>query len=476
MATARDGLRRIGRALAVAAIVTGTGHASAQVDLWEAATHFQYNIERVGVTALATTPTSYSVKVVFSVTNPIESGVPWDIKNANPFQSPGAQLTLDIGWDPGSDFVNWGATFGKPPLTTLGDAAAFPVRLPGLTSKTLTTATECTPSDCPGVTGLHRYFAVATVTPLPFGTTSPPPSVKFGRVVLEGRPVCNGLSWVTCPPPVVSPTPPLLTYANIPVTTAVKNFTFTPTGPLAAIVPTDPRRPIVDINKCKSCHDDKDHGTGVVPRLSLHGANRNENLAACVVCHNPSQTDVPYRTSGSEVSVDFKTMVHSIHAGGFRSTPFVVIGRNGSVNDFSDVRFPRELRDCTNCHVNDASGKGTFELPLRAGVLGSTINTKSTYLTTTPPTPRAIDVDPANDDRISPTAAVCSSCHDKAEVKSHMINTGRASFKTTQAAIGKTVVERCASCHGPGKSEDVRKAHEIGSGGSSSSDLRHNDD
>ena len=478
MATARDGLRRIGRALAVAAFVTGTGHASAQVDLWEAATHFQYNIERVGVTALATTPTSYSVKVVFSVTNPIESGDPWDIKNANPFQSPGAQLTLDIGWDPGSDFVNWGATFGKPPLTTLGDAAAFPVRLPGLTSKTLTTATECTPSDCPGVTGLHRYFAVATVTPLPFGTTSPPPSVKTGRVVLEGRPVCNGLSWVTCPPPVVSPTPPLLTYANIPVTTAVKNFTFTPTGPLAAIVPTDPRRPIVDINKCKSCHNDKDHGTGVVPRLSLHGANRNENLAACVVCHNPSQTDVPYRTSGSEVSVDFKTMVHSIHAGGFRSTPFVVIGRNGSVNDFSDVRFPRELRDCTNCHVNDASGKGTFELPLRAGVLGSTINTKSTYLTTTPPTPRAIDVDPANDDRISPTAAVCSSCHDKAEVKSHMINTGRASFKTTQAAIGKTVVERCASCHGPGKSEDVRKAHEIGSGGSSSSssDLRHNDD
>jgi OmcA/MtrC family decaheme c-type cytochrome len=166
------------------------------------------------------------------------------------------------------------------------------------------------------------------------------------------------------------------------------------------------------------------------------------------------------------VSVDFKTMVHSIHAGGFRTQPLVIIGRGSSVNDFSDVRFPRELRDCTNCHI-DAGGKGTFELPLRAGVLGTTVRTQSTYLAS----PRNIDVNPANDVRISPIAAVCSSCHDKTEVQSHMVGTGGASFATTQAAIGTTVRERCASCHGPGKEQDVRRAHEIrGTSGSASND------
>lgn len=456
MACTTDGWRRIGRALVFAGLLSGAGQANAQVDLRDAATRFHYVIEKVGVIALPTTPPSYSVKVVFAVTNPKDFNTPWDVKNALPFQSSGAQLSLDIGWDPGSDFTNGGSSFGKS-LVALGDGAALPVRVTGLTSKTTTTATECNPTDCPGVTGLNRYFATATVTPLPSG------SVKTGRVVLEGHPVCNGVPGVSCPPAAVPPAAP---YLNIPARTATADFTFASTGTLAAMAANDLRRAIVDINKCKTCHDGNDHGTGIVPQLSLHGANRNENLAACVVCHNANQTDVPYRRAttatedariaGPEVPVDFKTMVHSIHAGGFRTQPLVIIGRNSSVNDFSDVRFPRELRDCTNCHI-DANGKGTFELPLRAGVLGTTIQTKSTYLTA----PRSIDTDPTNDVKISPIAAICSSCHDKAEVKSHMVRTGGASFATTQAAIGTTVRERCASCHGPGKEEDVRRAHEI---------------
>jgi OmcA/MtrC family decaheme c-type cytochrome len=403
------------------------------------------------------------------VTNPNDPTWTWDIKNSVPFQSNGGALNIDIGWDSSFDFTNKGSNAGTlAPLTALGDAAAFPVRIGGLTSKTGPTAgnaTACTFADC-GTTELNRFFAVATVTPLPFGA-----AVTTGRVVLEGKPVCNGSVFsVTCPDPTYSTAvPPVATYANIPVTSAAQNFTFAPTGPLAAVI-DDPRRPIVDINKCKTCHDDTNHGTGIVPRLSLHGANRNENLAVCVVCHNPNQTDVPYRLSGPEVPIDFKTMVHSIHAGGFRETPFVVIGFRSSVNDFSAVRFPRELRDCTNCHVQGASGKWTFELPLRAGVLGTTVKTQSSYLTA----PRSIDVDPANDLKISPTAAVCSSCHDKREVRSHMIRTGGASFSTIQQAIGVTVNERCASCHGPGKEKDVRGAHEIRTGsGSSGGGDRH---
>jgi OmcA/MtrC family decaheme c-type cytochrome len=169
------------------------------------------------------------------------------------------------------------------------------------------------------------------------------------------------------------------------------------------------------------------------------------------------------RTSAAETSVDFKRMVHSIHAGGFRSNPFTVIGFNTSINDFSGVRFPSSLQNCLNCHVETA-GKGSFELPLQSSVLGSTVSTGSTYALA-PGAIRTIDVNPGNDLKISPTAATCSGCHDRAEVQSHMTRTGGASFATTQAAIGVSVKERCANCHGPGKEEDVRRAHEIRSSG-----------
>ncbi len=468
MASATAGLRRIGNALGSLALALATGHANAQVDLWAAAKHFEYKIEKVGVTALGTTPQSYRVKVVFFVNDPENGNLPWDIKTALPFQTSPAQLTVDIGWNPASELTNAGSNYGKPPLAALGSGAAIPVRVTGLTANAVTSrAQPCSTTEC-GTTGLNRFYVVETVTPLPFG-----PAVTTGRVALEGRPVCNGVPGISCP--VTAP------YPSIPARSAAVDFTFAPSAALGAII-ADSRRAVVDINKCKVCHDGTDHGTGIVPRLSLHGANRNENLAVCVVCHNPNQTDVPYRRptvagedsriAGAEVPIDFKTMVHSIHAGGFRTQPFVVIGFQSSVNDFSDVRFPKQLRDCTNCHVQEASGKWTFELPLRAGVLGTTVKTQSSYLTAT----RSIDVDPANDFKISPTAAVCSSCHDKAEVRSHMIRTGGASFSTTQAAIGRTVRERCASCHGPGKEEDVRKAHEIGSGGGGGDDRRGSHD
>lgn len=72
------------------------------------------------------------------------------------------------------------------------------------------------------------------------------------------------------------------------------------------------------------------------------------------------------------------------------------------MNDYSHVRFPSELKNCTKCHL-EAAGKGTYELPL-ISTLGSSISTIS-MLT---PLPGQIDVDPANDLRISPMEATCS--------------------------------------------------------------------
>ena len=376
--------------------------AHAQTLAWGAENYFQYNIENVVATPAAAVAGSYSVKVIFSVTNPVRGGT-WDIKGTAPFQSAGANINMDIAWDPGTDFTNAGsdnAALASITTTALGAGAALPVQVRGLQSTTVTGARACSSElDCPGVASTTgRYWITRVVQPVTFVS-----AVTRGRVVIEGRPVCIGVD-----PDFVCPSTGTTTFVNVPVRSAAADFSFGASG----LLPAGARRPIVDIVKCQRCHDGGQHGDVVVPRLSLHGANRNENLAVCVVCHNPNQTDVPYRflttdptsdprIGGRETPIDFKTMVHSIHAGGFRETPFVVIGRSSSVNDFSDVRFPSELRNCGNCHI-DVNGKGTFELPLATSVLGTTVKTNSTYLVASGAT-RTISVNPADDVKISPS-------------------------------------------------------------------------
>jgi len=455
-------MRRLGQWVLLGTLATFISAAQGQTLAWEQTKYFQYNIHNVvvapGVTGL------WNVKVIFSVTNPPAGGIHWDIKKAPPFQTAPANLTLDIGWGV-KELTNTGSTSGaalKPTVgAALGAGAALPVQVRGLQSSTVTAPKACNDaSDCPGLTSdllFNSYWVSKEVTPVPATVTT-------GRVAIEGRLVCNDTDLspsLGCPA-----APP---YPNIPVRSATADFAFATSN--AAMI-ANQRRQIVDIAKCKGCHDGNKHGDTVVPRLSLHGANRNENLDLCVVCHNPNQTDVPYRVAsptdprigGAETPIAFTTMVHSIHAGGFRKTPYVVIGRDSSVNDFSDVRFPAELRkSCLKCHVVDAKGKGSFELPLQSTVLGTTVDTKSAYQAPGGSPERSIDVNPANDLKITPIAAACSSCHDNSEVRSHMIRTGGASFGTTQDKIGTTVKEKCANCHGPGKGKDVRKVHELGS-------------
>ena len=457
-------LGKLGRFLLVALALAIPPHL-AQAQEWGAVKYFQYNIENVIVTP---TSSGWNVKVVFSVTNPNDGYSAWDLKAVGgPFGTAGAGLTIDLGWDPIGDFTNTGsagANLLPVPAPTLGPGApgaAIPVRQSLLS----VAAKPCSSVllDCPGaVSYTNRYWVEKNVTPVAFFSTA----VVKGRVAIEGKPVCNGIPLYTC----------AVANAPVPVTSATANFAFGDLQNLAAIVP-DPRRPIVDINKCHQCHDGKQHGDVIVPKLTLHGTNRTENLGLCVVCHNPNQTDVPYRylttgdtvndkiIRGLEVPIDFKVMVHSIHSGGFRVKPYIVVGFGSSVNDFSDVRFPRELRkSCPDCHI-DVNGKGTYELPIGAK-LGTTVNTKSNYLQPLgSSSTRSINVDPFDNLRMTPTAATCSACHDNSEVRSHMIRTGGASFSTTQDRIGTTIKERCANCHGPGKDKDVRKVHEIGGAG-----------
>ncbi len=408
---------------------------SAQTTLaWDATKYFQFNIESVD---LDTSMSPYKVKIVFSVSDPtgtrgsitdVGGRYFWNIKSDAPFTAGTAsRLGIDVGWNT-RDFINTGAT-GETLMPIFpqgaGAGAALPIQI-----NALTLSAACEADSCPGIDRSGRYFV---------STFLPRQAVGTGRIGLEGHPV-----W----PVLVNGA---LVTASVPVKNVFKDFAISDSAAVA-------RRQVVDIAKCKGCHTGSLRDGRLIPRLSLHGGNRTEEPGVCVICHNPNQTDIPYRTSGKEESVDFKRMVHGIHAGGLRTNPLVIIGRGGSVNDFSTVRFPGELRDCLKCHI-DVGGKGTFELPLKTS-LGSTTDTRSVY--STPTMNGWVSVDPSDDLKITPTAATCSGCHDKAEVRSHMTRMG-ASFATLQSAIDSgRVKERCVECHGPGKRKDVRRVHEVG--------------
>lgn len=417
---------------------------------WDAAENYQYNI-----LGMLWDSGQRRVTVVFNVTNPRASQAPYDVLAApelKPTAPESATLRIDVGWNTAgwgtAELVNTGFTAAGgggealiPIIRTWMNASPPNPGGVGTASpnviNALTAGRPCTTagSPCAGFANASRTYFASTVLPAQ--------AVGMARVAMEGHPVLR-----------IGTDPagqPL--FANVPVKGAFRD--------LALDASAVPRRTIVEFGKCAACHDNRRHGDVVVPRLSLHGANRNEEPGLCVVCHNPNQTDAAYRSSGAEESIDFKRMVHGIHAGGMRKNPLIIIGFRGSVNDYSHVRFPAKLRNCVTCHI-DSGGRGTFELPL-ASVLGSTIGSGSVLS----PLPGTVEVNPANDLKISPIAATCSGCHDDRETRRHMTQMG-ASFGVQQVVLaGK---ELCVNCHGRGRSKDVRKVHEIRSSGSGDDD------
>jgi OmcA/MtrC family decaheme c-type cytochrome len=256
-----------------------------------------------------------------------------------------------------------------------------------------------------------------------------------------------------------------------------------------------PRRQVVDATtKCDRCHD----------VLSLHGGSRNDNGQMCVFCHNPSMTDVNDRPKGAnglpdasqtvdnktEESVDFKRMIHGIHAAslssatpGFREKGLNIGG--GTQHDYSNLRFPGVLSRCNSCHLekgelggaakydtyvledHSADGGANWELPAVNGIRGSTVHSYPSA------DPAAVDfisgttlddalLNQADDYKYSPIASVCSSCHDGNLAMLHMRDQGAAIFggPGSQQAVQENHIEICALCHGPDRYADVKKEHE----------------
>ena len=179
--------------------------------------------------------------------------------------------------------------------------------------------------------------------------------------------------------------------------------------------PVQARRKVVDIANCNHCHS----------FLSVHGGNRNE-IEQCVLCHNPNQTDSPFRPAAQAPSqtVDFAYMIHRIHTGDDSTAEYTIYGFNASINDFTKVRFPGDRRNCAECHVNNSE-----QLPLSAGHLNVS-------------DPRGL-LNP-----MGPATAACTGCHTDVDAASHALS-------NTTAQLG----EACAVCHGSDADFSVPLVH-----------------
>jgi OmcA/MtrC family decaheme c-type cytochrome len=387
-----------------------------------------------------TAPTSFPI-ITFSITDPTNADAKYDLKTDTRLSA--GSLTLAIAWNT-ADLNNTGSSNnpGLPVTVNLIGANAV---------------------DNGDRTYTVDLQTAATVT----GSRSVPAAVTgSGRAAMYGRAAVdvdgNG------------------TVDRIRVKAAFKDFLITGSSIFA-------RRQVVDIAKCDKCHE----------QLSLHGDSRTDEPGLCIMCHNPSASDVnrrPKIVGGAdngfpnaavtldgkrEEAIDFKRMIHGIHAGaktdytskaayGVRQKGIVVYGFGGTAFDFSKVRFPGILNDCSTCHttqVVDGTTYGTYELvgiwgvPTTSGVLGSSILTVPTLPSVGGAAFATQLGDQTDDLNITPTAAVCSACHDSPTALSHMQLNG-ALFSATQATINTgAVLEACAICHGPGRLADVKVMH-----------------
>ncbi|MCC6522364.1 MAG: OmcA/MtrC family decaheme c-type cytochrome, partial [Polyangiaceae bacterium] len=204
--------------------------------------------------------------------------------------------------------------------------------------------------------------------------------------------------------------------------TASANYDFVPDGtPLANVE----SRAIVETATCQNCHGWQFAG---------HGGDRLQ-VENCVTCHAPGSVDAQ---SGN--TIDFKTMIHKIHAGGeLASIPgadgivwdnpgtvadesadngeYAIYGYQNTKFEWWKADFPAVIENCTKCHT---------------GAGAEVANYKNV-----------------------PSRAVCGSCH----AKTSFVSPAPAGMVLHSG--GQQLTDNaCAACHSAGSPIGVDEAHD----------------
>jgi OmcA/MtrC family decaheme c-type cytochrome len=400
-----------------------------------AGTKFKYNILSITDPSGAPPADGGQLKITYSVTDPTSSDAPYNLATATPFSGSdggglvcrgggSARLALDVAWSNG-DYTNFGSG-ALPAQPWSFNPLAVVAGCPGDAAATISG---------PDASGVYTL-----VTKKNGGL---PAGIGSLTVVFEGHPAVDtqnagtaaGTGW-----------------QRIAVTTPVRYAAVNDAAPVA-------RRKVVDIARCDRCHS----------QLTLHGNNRTDNPQACVACHNPGATDGGFRKNIKDASgtitgfdpvdgryeqpIDFKFMIHAIHAAQLRASqgaaPFIVYGFGNSKNDFSEVGFPGQLNDCEACHA-----PGTY-YPVDDGAVQATTTSNGATVNPHNPNPAAAT---------TPNMSLCSGCHVAASAITHMKQNG-GSTTIQKDAYGRTISgagqETCTICHGPGATADVKVVHGV---------------
>ncbi|MEH6584065.1 MAG: OmcA/MtrC family decaheme c-type cytochrome [Halioglobus sp.] len=343
-------------------------------------------------------------EVTFKVSNP-NTGEAYDIFNDPVWTQAASSLNIKVSWDTG-DYTNTGN--GEDNSSSISSSAL-----------------------ADAIDNGDGSYRVSASMAIPDGSAAPGIAASgSGAATVEGHPAVDleddGV------------------FVQVPLINARGFFSIDESDGIAV-----PRRESVELPRCLACHGS----------LVLHGDNRSDNIDSCVTCHNPRNSDRGVReiaasppTDGKqEESIDFKTMIHGIHAAGMRENPLQIVGfggRNTHVYDTTTVHYPGTLSNCLACHTEDEN-ETSFRLPLAPGVLGTSVDTGEDRQ------------DPGDDIVVTPATAVCASCHDDTVAAAHMESNG-GSFATTQADIDNgLVVEQCNICHAAGKAYDVSTVHQV---------------
>jgi OmcA/MtrC family decaheme c-type cytochrome len=126
-------------------------------------------------------------------------------------------------------------------------------------------------------------------------------------------------------------------------------FNFVPDGSKVTVV-----RDVIRTATCNKCHD----------QMAFHGGSRR-TMELCVLCHQPQTVDPD---TGN--TVDMPVMTHKIHMGSslpsvIAGKKYQIIGNAQSVNDYSDIVFPADARNCLFCHEKGAAQADNVFKPSR---------------------------------------------------------------------------------------------------------------
>jgi len=221
------------------------------------------------------------------------------------------------------------------------------------------------------------------------------------------------------------------------------------------------RRAIVEDARCNACHQE----LGTFTEDAFHAGQRND-ATTCSWCHNPNKTSAGW-------SADSTAFVHAIHAAAKRTVPYNWHAASAT-DGFFNVTFPGILNDCQTCHLPgtfDFSvtppaaidkrlyrtvGQGTYAADIDNSpyvTLGTNYGSGFSFNAGTGVTTPAA----ATTLVISPTATVCSACHDSNTDIAHMQSNGGSFYQPRSTALGNT--ETCLICHGTGGIADIAVEH-----------------